>query len=113
MFPHPSALPTKCTQVLNKKIPWMGLVFLEAALIQTVFPYTFLICTTVTLSPFTVSGGLDWAGPAQVVEPLILEPLVLAFAKCRSRCLKVPLPTAFNVVFGSPLHCSIFTETGA
>ena len=47
-----------------------------------VFPNTFFMCTTGTLSPST-GGSFDWAGPAQLVDPLVLTHQV-AFAKCVS-----------------------------
>ena len=45
-----------------------------------------------------VHRGLDWAGPAQLVESLLLTNHV-ASVKCRSHCLIVLPSLAFNVVF--------------
>lgn len=90
----------------------MDLPLLEKGLIQTVFPNTFLIYTMGTSSPPMARGGFDWAGPAQLAAPLVLTDQV-AFAICRSQCLKVPSPIAFSVVFNSPLYCSVFPEAGA
>lgn len=64
------------------------------------------------LFPSTVHGGFDQAGPAQLVEPLILTNQV-ALAKCTSQCLKVSPPIAFKVVFNSPGDHSVFPEVGA
>jgi len=55
-----------------KAIPWMGLRVPEAGLTQTVFPNVFFVCTVGTLCPSTVCGSFDWAGPAQLVDLLLL-----------------------------------------
>lgn len=73
-----------------KTIPQMHLPFLEAGLVQIVFPNTFLICTTGTLSPSMVCEGFDRAEPAWLVEPLDLTNQV-DFTKCVYQCLKSQL----------------------
>ena len=90
----------------------MGLPLPEAGITQTVFPSIFFMCTTGTLSPSAVCKSSDWAGPAQLTDPLVLTNQV-AFARCVSQCLKVPPPIALNVVFNNPLYRSIFPEAGA
>lgn len=95
-----------------KTIPRMGLPLIEAGLIQTVFPNTFLIHTMRTLSLSVVCRGFDGTGLARLAEPQFLANH-MAFSKYTSQYLKVPLPIAFNVVFNSPLYHSIFPETGA
>jgi len=69
------------------------------------------MCTTGTLSPSTGRRGFDWAGPAQLVDPLVLTNQV-AFAKWVSQFLEVPFPISLKVVFSSPLYRSIFPEAG-
>jgi len=81
----------------------MGLPLPEAGLTQAVFPIILLICTTGTSSTSAVYEGFDWAGPAQLVDPLVLANH-MAFAKCVSQCLNVPPPSALSVVFSRPLY---------
>ena len=91
----------------------MGLPLPEAELTQTAFPKVFFTCATGTVSPSTVRGSSDWAGPAQLVGPLVLTNQ-LAVAKDVSQCLRVPPPIALSVVLSSPLYRrSIFPEAGA
>lgn len=93
----------------------MGLSLLEVEWIQTYFLNTFLntffICTTGSLFPSTVHRDFDWAGPARLVDPLVMTDNV-AFTKYRSQCLKLPPPIYFNVVFNSALHHSTFPGAG-
>jgi len=70
------------------------------------------MCTTGILSPSTVREAFDWAGPAQLVDPLVLTNQV-AFAKCVSQSLNVSPPSALSVVFSSLLYHLIFQEAGA
>lgn len=102
----PSPCVTPLTQALEQKQSqgWVCLL-LAAGLTQIVFPNTFLIWTTGTLSLSMVHGDFDWAGPARLEEPQLLANHVV-FSKYRSQCLKVPLPIAFNVIFNSPLYHS-------
>lgn len=50
----------------------MGLPLPEAGITQIVFSSIYFMCTAGTLSHSTVPKGLDWAGPAQQADPLIL-----------------------------------------
>ena len=68
-----------------------GFALPKAGLTQAVFPNRFFMCTTGTLSPFTVHGSFDCTGPAQLADPLLLTNQV-AFAKCVSQCLEVLPP---------------------
>lgn len=72
----------------------------------------FFICTTATLSPYTVCRRFDWSGPTQMADHQVLTNKV-AFAKYVSQCLNVPTPVVLNVVFNCPLYHSVFLEAGA
>ncbi|RMB88083.1 hypothetical protein DUI87_35540 [Hirundo rustica rustica] len=65
-----------------------------------------------TLSPTPVCKGLDWAGPARLIDPRVLT-IQVAFAKFTSQFLKVPPLSAFRVVLSNPLHRSTFLAAGA
>jgi len=50
-----------------------------AGITQAVFLNIVFVCATGTLSPSIACGSFDWAGPAQLVDALVLINLV-AFA---------------------------------
>jgi len=82
----------------------MGLPLPEAGLTQAVFPNIFSTMETVYPSA--------WAGPARLVDTLVLTSQG-AFAKCVSQCFKVPPLSTLSASFNSLLHLSIFPEAGA
>jgi len=59
---------------------WTGLLLPEAGITHPVFSSQVLMCATGTLSPATGHESHDWAGPARLVDPLVLTNQV-AFAK--------------------------------
>ena len=62
----------------------------------------------------TICRGLDWAGPARLVEPQVcLSSGAETLAQCISQFLKVPPPSAFKVVLSRPLHRFTSPAAGA
>lgn len=76
------------------------------------FVFVFVTCITGALSPYPICNSFDWAGPVQLADFHVLTNQV-AFVKCVSQCLNIPVLTALSVVFNSPSYNSIFPEAGA
>lgn len=84
---------------------------------MTVSPGMFFMCTTGMLFPSKILNRFDWVGPAWLADPLVLTRQV-AFAKClcqhvNVKCVNVPAPIAFSVVFNNALYCFISPEADA
>jgi len=94
-----------------KAIPRMGLPLPMTAITQTVFPKVFFICFKGTSSSPTVRNCFVRAGPARMVDPLVLTNQVV-FPKCISQCFNIPPPSALNVAFNGLLYHSIFPGAG-
>lgn len=112
VFPFSSALLTKYIQVSEQKQSHSQIclcLMQDYSKLSSLTPFS---CAPQRLHPLLVCGGSDHAGPARLVELPVLTEQV-AFTKCRSKGLKVPPPTDFNVIFNSPLYCSVFPEAGA
>jgi len=97
---------------LRKSNPMDGFTFAWGRNNPDSLPKHVFMCTTGPLSPSTVHNRFEWAGPAQLADPLVLTNQV-AFPKCVSQCLNVPAPVGFSVVFNNPLYRLIFPEAGA
>jgi len=65
------------------------------------------MCATGILSPSTVHSGLDWAGPGQLADPLVLNSQA-ASAKHLSQCLSVPALSAHGVVCNQSIVSFLF-----
>jgi len=102
ILPH---LPPSAPRSLSKSKLMDRFAFAWVGLTQMVFANTFFMCTTGTLSPSTVGGHFYWAGPARLVDPLVLTNQV-AFAKWNEypSGLK-PTPSALSVVL--TVHCNL------
>lgn len=101
-FLIPLYYPPNTSQSLSKKSAMDRFALAWVRTNLNCLPNTLLICAMGTLSPSVVQRGSDWAGPDQLVEPLVLTNQVV-FTKYSSQCLKIPplLSMCFLII-----HCT-------
>lgn len=94
----------------EKNVPQTSLPFLKGGATHFAFPSQFPVCTTGVFSPPTVCRGFVLGRTRMVSKSYGVNQL--SIAKFISRCFHAPVPKTLSIVFHSPLHHSVFPETG-